>query len=248
MTDVILRSDKDGVATLTLNRSDKLNSLTVQMFVDLRVHIDDIATKPDEIGCVVLRGAGRSFCAGNDLKDLGAGTVRPPRPNFQGLTIEALSHLPQPVIAAVHGHCFTGGLELALAADIIFANENTRFADTHGKWGIIPAWGLSARLPRRVGLSKAKEMSLTGRTYSAADAHAMGLVNICVADDAFEAELSTLTRDITANSWHSNRGYKRLYDEADNLSLEVGLAQEIFRSPGRAKNAMDLIAGFGKKD
>ena len=94
--------------------------------------------------------------AGHDLKDIAAGE-KPPKPWFQGETIEALANLPQPVISAVHGHCYTGALELALGGDMIVASANAKFADTHARWALTPVWGMSQRLPRRVGEAKAKK-------------------------------------------------------------------------------------------
>jgi enoyl-CoA hydratase len=117
MAGLVLREDRDGLATLTLNRPEKLNSLNVEMFVELRAHVDQIARETDRIGLVVVRGAGKCFSAGHDLADIAKGE-RPPKPNFQSETIERLADLPQPVISAVHGHCYTGALELALAGDL----------------------------------------------------------------------------------------------------------------------------------
>src|SRR5271166_5237567 len=110
MPQLVLRADKDGLATLTLNRPDKLNSLNVEMFVELRAHVDRIAQETDQIGMVVVRGSGKCFSTGHDLADIAKGE-RPPKPNFQADTIERLANLPQPVVAAVHGHCYTGALE-----------------------------------------------------------------------------------------------------------------------------------------
>src|SRR5512137_1071229 len=181
MTALVLREDRDGLATLILNRPDKLNALTVDLFAELGAHVDAIARQTDSVGVVMVRGAGRCFSAGNDLADIAAGR-RPPRPHFQSEIVEKLANLPQPVISAVHGHCYTGGLELALAGDLIFAAESARFGDTHARWAMAPVWGMSQRLPRRVGTYKAREMMFTCKTYSGAEAAAMGLANFCVPD------------------------------------------------------------------
>ena len=106
MTPLVLREDHDGLATLTLNRPDKLNALTVAMFQQLQDHVLQIASETERVGLVVLRGAGKCFSAGHDLADISHGE-RPPKPSFQADTIELLAELPQPVIAAVHGHCYT---------------------------------------------------------------------------------------------------------------------------------------------
>ena len=162
MESLVIRSDADGVATLVLNRPEKLNALNVALFKELEAHVNDIEGQQDEVGCVVIKGAGRCFSAGHDLRDIEAGE-KLPRPHYQSHVIETLSNLPQPVVSAVHSHCYTGALELALAGDLILASENAKFADTHAKWALTPVWGMSQRLPRRVGKSKATEMMLEPR-------------------------------------------------------------------------------------
>src|SRR5690606_17465752 len=147
----------------------------------------------------------------------------PPKPSFQADVIEALANLPQPVITAVHGHCYTGALELALAGDLTVAAASAKFADTHSRWALTPVWGMSQRLPRRVGPSKARGMMSTARTYTGAGAAAMGLANWCVPDEQFEAELDKLAKSILANSWFSHRANKRLLMRTEGMPLEAGL-------------------------
>ncbi len=242
----VTREDRDGAAFLTLNRPDKLNALTVAMFRELREHVEALASETEKVGLVVLRGAGKCFSAGHDLKDIAAGE-KPPKPWFQGETIEALANLPQPVISAVHGHCYTGALELALASDMIVASENAKFADTHARWALTPVWGMSQRLPRRVGEAKAKEMMLTCRTYSGAQAAAMGLANVCFADATYESDLEALIREILANSWFSHRANKKLLVDTEGLPLVAGLAHEIYKGEGRGPDMEERIARFTSK-
>jgi len=246
MSNLVVREDSDGLATLTLNRPEKLNALNVELFSALDNHVAQLAHEERTVGAVIVRGAGRCFSAGHDLGDIAVGE-KLPRPNFQAGIIERLANLPQPVISAVHGHCYTGALELALAGDIIFAAESAKFADTHAKWALTPVWGLSQRLPRRVGTYKAREMMFTCATYSGAQALAMGLANICVADEVFDAELEAFARGILANSWFSNRANKRLLVETDGLPLEAGLAHEVFRGAGRGPDMEERIGRFGAK-
>jgi enoyl-CoA hydratase len=246
MSGLILREDKNGLATLTLNRPDKLNAMTVEMFVELRAHLDAIAQDTERVGLVVVRGAGKCFSAGNDLSGIAEG-ARPPKPNFQSETVERLATLPQPVISAVHGHCYTGALELALAGDLIFAAESARFADTHARWSLTPIWGMSQRLPRRVGTYKAREMMFTCRTYAGAEALAMGLANWCVPDAVFDEELKKVADTILANSWFSHRGNKRLLMETDGLPIGAGLAHEVYRNPGVGPDMRERIAAFTSK-
>ena len=146
--ELVMRIDTGGLATLTLNRPDKLNALTPQVFVQLRAHIDAIA-QDKTVRCVVLAGNGRSFCAGHDLPAIAAGE-HGPSPDFEAETIDALEALPQPTIARIQGHCLTGGLELALGCDLLVAAESALIGDTHGQWGLAPIWGMSVRLPERV--------------------------------------------------------------------------------------------------
>jgi len=206
---LVLRDDAEGVATLTLNRPDKLNALNPAMFVELRRHIDALAEQTDTVGCVVLTGAGRAFCAGHDL-DAIATAERAPSRHFEPETVDALEALPQPVIGKIHGYCFTGALELALACDFLVTTETTTFADTHGKWGLVPVWGMSVRLPERVGRAVAKELMFTSRRIDGREAVRIGLVNRCVADGELDGAVAALAAEIVANSWGTNRIDKQL--------------------------------------
>ena len=246
MAELVLRKDDNGLCTLLLNRPDKLNALNIEVFKELRAHVDDLAKKFDTIGCVVLRGNGRCFSAGHDLSAIGAGED-PETVMLQPETIKRLANLPQPVITAVHGHCYTGALELALAGDIIIAAKSARFTDTHGKWALTPIWGMSQRLPRRVGVAKAKEMMFTTRTYTGDEAAAMGLANMCVPDEDFEAEIEALARSILATSWFTNRANKRLLLNTDGMALDDGLRYEIEHNEGIGPDAGERISAFGKK-
>ena len=246
MSQLVLREDREGLAILTLNRPDKLNALTVAMFQQLRGHVQRIANETERIGLVLVRGAGKCFSAGHDLADIAHGE-HPPKPSFQADTIELLAELPQPVITAVHGHCYTGALELALAGDMIVAAESAKFADTHARWALTPVWGMSQRLPRRIGMAKAQEMTYTARSYSGTEAQAIGLVNWCVPDASFEAELGKFTAAILANSWFSLRANKRLYRDTDGMALRAGLSHEIHRTEGRGPDMDERIAGFMNK-
>lgn len=246
MSELVLREDRDGLATLTLNRPDKLNALTVAVFQALRQHVLRLAGETERIGLVVVRGAGKCFSAGHDLADIAHGE-HPPEPHFQANTIELLANLPQPVISAVHGHCYTGALELALAGDMIVASESAKFADTHAKWALTPIWGMSQRLPRRVGMAKAQEMTYTARTYSGSQAVTMGLANWCVPDAGFDAEVEKFARSILANSWFSLCANKRLYCKTEGMALGAGLSYEIHRTEGHGPDMEARIAGFTNK-
>jgi len=242
MEALVLREDRDGLARLTLNRPDKLNALSMELFVELDDHVAAIEADP-AVRAVLLKGAGTCFSAGHDLGGIAEGEGHA-RPNFQAHVIERLANLPAPVIAGVHGHCYTGGLELALAADLIVAARSARFADTHARFSLVPVWGLSARLPRRVGTYKAREMMFTCRTYSGEEAAAMGLANLCVADEDYDAALSEMAEMVLAQSSHSHRANKRLLIETDGLPLGASLAHEIYNGAGRGPDMRERIAAF----
>jgi enoyl-CoA hydratase/carnithine racemase len=244
MSELVLRQDTGRVATLLLNRPDKLNALNVDLFKALEEHVADLETAP--AGVVVLRGAGRCFSAGHDLSDIAAGEALP-RPNYQSHVIERLADLPLPVVSAVHGHCYTGALELALAGDIILAAEGAKFADTHARWALTPVWGLSQRLPRRVGTYKAREMMFTCRTYSGREAEAMGLANFTVPDDEFDTAIEALGEQILANSSFSHAANKRLLTATDGMSQGAGLAHEIYHGEGRGPDMAERIAAFSQR-
>lgn len=240
---LVVRRDEGGRATLVLNRPDKRNAINRALFRELRAQLKQIA-EDDAIGLVVLRGAGGNFSAGHDLKE-------PPHADALGwlrqemLTIEQLTRLRQPVIAAVEGFCYTGGLELALAADLIICDETARFADTHGKWGLVPGWGLSQRLPRRVGQAKALEMMLTSRPYDGRAAAAMGLANECVAAGELDQAVDSLGQSILANSWHSNAANKQLVYATDGMRIADGLDHELMRNAGF--DPANRRSAFGKQ-
>ncbi|MCK9541273.1 MAG: enoyl-CoA hydratase/isomerase family protein [Novosphingobium sp.] len=242
---LVLREDRDAIATLTLNRPDKRNAVNRDLFKAFRRHVGDLENSED-IGLVVIRGAGDCFCAGHDLSE-------PPHKDALGwlrhelMTLERLTRMRQPVIAQVHGTCYTGGLEFALTADFIVAGESARFADTHGKWGLVPGWGLSQRLPRRVGQAKALEMMLTCRPYSGREAEAMGLANLCVPDAELDGAVRDLAATILANSWHSNAANKKLVYDTDGLPLAQGLNHELIRNEGFDPKAKERRATFKKK-
>jgi len=246
MPGLVERSDADGVAVLCLNRPELLNALSPKLFEELRAHVDRLATETATVGCVVLRGAGRSFSAGNDLRAIQAGE-RAPSPHFQAETLDRIERLPQPVIAAVQGHCYTGALELVLACDLLIAAESARFADTHGKFGMTPTWGMSQRLPRRIGPLRAKALMFDGKPVSGAEAVALGLANLCVADAELESRALAWAREIAASSWFTLRTEKTLLRGGEALGLDEALAYERANSPGAGPDLAERLKSFGRK-
>ena len=245
MTQAILREDFDGWTKLTLNRPDKLNSLTVEMFALLRGHVEDLAASSG-IGCVVIQGAGKCFSAGHDLGGIAEGES-PPSKGWHSETLRMIEKLPIPVVAAVHGHCYTGALEVALAADFIIASETARFGDTHAKFALTPVWGMSVRLPRRVGIATAKRLMFTAEMFGAEEAVRIGLAEYAVPHEAFNAEVERLATQIAVQSHFSHAANKRLLDRADGKAADEALIREWMEGEGRGPDMQERIkAVMGK--
>ena len=245
MSDLVTRQDENGLSWLTLNRPDKLNALTVGMFKELRQHVIDLR-KDESIGCVILRGAGKCFSAGHDLADIAEGEDVPSR-GWHSETLRLMEKLPKPVIAGVHGHCYTGALEVALAADFILAADTAKFADTHAKWALTPIWGMSQRLPRRVGAATAKRLMFTAETVRADAALEMGLCEAVFEEAKFEDELRAFAQKILANSSFSHAANKRLLEATDSDPMDAGLQWEITENEGVGPDMHDRINAFMKK-
>jgi enoyl-CoA hydratase/carnithine racemase len=244
----ITRVEANGLCTLSLNRPDKLNALDTASFEALDAHCAALEQATDIIGCVVLRANGKAFCAGADLGALGVDSAGTPiDPRFKPGVIDRLSRLPQPVIAAVHGVCYTGGLELTLACDFILADATARFADTHGKFGLVGAWGMGPRLSRRLGTPLAKRLMMTARTVLADEARDIGLVDELVETGGLDSSIASLTAEILANSWHTNFAVKRALRETEGMSLATALAHEHYTYPGLAPDHRERIDRFAKK-
>jgi enoyl-CoA hydratase/carnithine racemase len=244
MNSLVRRENSGGVATLTLNRPEKLNALSKDMFEALDAHVDALGRERRKIGLVILRGAGGHFSAGYDMDEVLEHVKAHAKPHFHSEVIQKVANLPQPVISAVQGHCSTGAMELALAADLIIAAESAHFSDVYARWGLTPVWGLSLRLPHRIGFAKASEMMLTCRSYTGRQAEAMHLANFCFPDERFDAELAALSADILSNSWYANQVNKRALIEIDGLSLHDAHALEMFKNEGLAPDAAERVAKF----
>jgi enoyl-CoA hydratase len=247
MSSLVLREDHDGVATLTLNRPEKLNALSKDVFEALEEHVHAIGRQTKTVGVVVLRGAQGNFSSGYDMNEVLEYVKADAKPHYNSEVIDKLANLPQPVISAIEGHCSTGALELALAADLIVASESAKFCDVYAKWGLTPVWGLTLRLPHRIGTAKASEMMLTSRFYSGREAQAMHLANFCFPDTSFEAELAALCTDILANSWYANMVIKRALIETDGLTLRDAYALDMFKNEGLAPDAAKRVTKFCQK-
>lgn len=202
----ILVEKKAGVAKVTLNRPDALNAISPQMLAELISAFNEI-DRDDRIQVVVLRGAGRCFCAGLDLKTAGSwlenGDEEAVRSQIAeaGFAIgEVIDQVRQPVVAAVHGYAITGGFYLAYCCDIIIASEDATFQDTHVRWGLVPAWQESQRLLKLVGIPRAKYLFYTSERVSAREMEAMGLVSKVVPEGKLDEAVAEITAKILKQS------------------------------------------------
>jgi enoyl-CoA hydratase len=221
----------DHVLLVILNRPDARNALNTQMGLELRELWRELYVDGGELRCIVLTGAGdKAFCAGADLKERRGMAQREWRRQhaiFEQM-IQAQIACPLPVIAAVNGAAFAGGLEMVAAADFAYAAEGARFALTEVSLGIIPGAMGTQTLPRAVGVRRAKEIVLTALPFDAADALAWGLVNrVFASQDALrEGALATAAR-IAANAPLSVRQAKRALSVAPDVDLATGYAFEL---------------------
>jgi len=222
----------DGIATLTFNRPEALNALTPDLLRETEQALDEISADTT-IGVVVVTGKGRAFSAGVDLKalqekglNLTTGNVGDDLNASARRVQQKLENMPQATIAKVNGFCFTGGVELMLACDIVIAAREAKFGDTHAKLGLRPTWGMTQRLPRRVGMMRAKELSFSARTIDGVEAARIGLVLEAVPGDELDGFVDELSAAIAANSAGSIAAYKDLYHVADNSGQDEGLAYE----------------------
>ncbi len=235
MSSALLLIDKsDAIATLTLNRPKSMNALSGALRAAISTAFQEIQADP-EIRVAILTGAGRAFCAGLDLKELGGGSGEQTADVVQGDIMDTMAAFDGPIIGAVNGHAITGGFELALACDILIASDQAKFADTHARVGILPGWGLSQKLPRLIGVARAKEVSFTGNTVTAAQAYEWGLVNRVVAPEALLPTCQALAADMTSCVPSILTGYKRLIDDGYGMDLSSAMLMENERAVASAR-------------
>ena len=246
----------DHLAVVTLSRADKHNALDVPMIEGIIAAATRVAEEPG-VRAVVLHGDGPSFCSGLDVIGVMAGQsglegvldpLRGEVPNWFQRAAYDWIRVPVPVIAAVHGNCLGGGLQIALAADIRIASPDARLSVMEIKWGLIPDMSITRTLPRLVGIDLAKELTYTGRLLSGSQADELGLVTH-VDEQPFEAA-RRLAAEIAAKSPDAIRGAKRLFDDAwtgsaqESLALEAEIQLGLVGSPNQLAA---LAAGAQKR-
>jgi len=219
---LVLYEQQDGVVIITLNRPDAYNALS-KALIDQLIDCIKRAEGDDAVKALVLTGNGKAFTAGVDLKEL---TTNAAALEDDSAIISIFKDRKKPMIGAINGFTFTGGLELALSCDLLYASENAILADTHCKVGIMPTWGMSQRLPRLIGVGRAKEMSLSGRKINAQTALEWGLVNRVFPADQLLNEAVKLATEIAQNNDITVAGMKSLIDAGMNMGLGDALEHE----------------------
>jgi enoyl-CoA hydratase len=233
--------DRNGVRTVTFNRPEARNALTVAMRNEFCAAMD-AADRDASVRAVIVTGTDPVFTAGVDFKEVNPSPDARQR-RFNVDPGRALRAMRTPVVCAVNGACVSGGLEIALSASFIVASDRARFADTHARLNVVPAWGLSALLPRAVGLRKAREMSMTGNFVDAPEAARLGLVNHVVPHE----DLIPFTRDLVGQIAEKAAVAEvlALYDQGADLALSASLALENAHIAGTAWDA-DAFEAAGR--
>ena len=229
----VLYEANEGLATITLNRPHAKNALSSALMRDLTAALES-ATQDEAIRVVILTGAGDAFCAGVDLKEFGQlqGSADPAeRPDCW----RAMDACTKPIIGAINGPAITGGFEIALACDVLIAGTHARFADTHGRVGVLPGAGLSQRLSRAIGIYRAKYLSLTGNFLSAREAADWGLVSHVVEDAALLPTARQIAQDMLGLMPHMLPAMKAMIDDGFSTSFGEGMQLEAQRSRDQIK-------------
>ena len=226
-SDLVLCARDGSVAEVTLNRPEVMNALSFDLRAELTATFRNLASD-HSCEIVILTGAGRAFTAGLDLKEMGGETSSGNNTTDTSVIdlSDAVGLLKVPLIGAINGFAITGGFELALMCDILIASTKARFADTHARVGVVPGWGLSQRLPRLVGINRAKELSLSGNFLDAQTAYNWGLVNRVVDPDDLLPSARALAQDILSTDRTTREAMLDIMDRGWNTTLAEGLNVE----------------------
>jgi enoyl-CoA hydratase len=246
--------EKHGrTAWIYLNRPDEMNAISKELVQELDQGLRH-GEKDDEIRVLVLSGKGNAFCAGADLKDFLAGLQGKsgPGPDFLDQITSLFQRLrlyPKPVIAALNGLTMAGGLELAMACDLVIAAKSAKIGDAHANYGVFPGAGGAAILPGRIGLNRAKYLLFTGGLISAEEVMAFGLVNRVVQDDLLEETVQALAERLAEKSPLVLRRMKEVANSSLDQSQEAALRHEMLnlRDHMRSHDMMEGLMAFSEK-
>ena len=218
---------RQNVALVTLSRPEAYNALNRALSQAIVATFNNLAAN-EQVHAIVLTGAGRAFCAGVDLKELSEnpGVLKNGGMGTDSPLVRAIRDCGMPVLGAVNGPAVTGGFELALACDFLYASPAARFADTHARVGLLPGWGLSQNLGRLIGINRAREASLTGNFISAEQALAWGLVNRICPEECLLEETLKAAAQIAESNPATVSAMRSLMNDGDLLSLGDALELE----------------------
>ena len=224
-----LESPQEHTVLLTLNRPEVVNAMNTQMGIDLLDAFLDLGSRPNDQRCIVLTGAGRVFCGGGDLKQRNGMTDQQWQDQHYIFehAIRAMIDCPVPIIAAVNGAAYAGGMEMSLCCDFIYASETARFALTEVTLGIMPGAGGTQNLPRAVGARRAKEILLTGKPFTVQQAFEWGMVNRICKPENLMAEALETAAVIAANAPISTRQIKQSVNMGSGMDLRSAMMFEI---------------------
>jgi enoyl-CoA hydratase/carnithine racemase len=223
--DLVLRTDHGAVRVLTLNRPQARNALNRGLIRALYAALK-AADHDASVRAVVLTGTDPAFCAGIDLKEAARDGLKYFDEFKTQSCISAVAEMRTPIVGAINGSTFTGGLELALGCDFLIASERAVFADTHARVGILPGGGMTARLPRVVGGAMARRMSMTGEVVDAVRAERIGLVTEVVVHDRLLARAVELAAKIAEVPKPTMLGLKEIYVRGASVVVDAALAAE----------------------
>lgn len=250
--ETLLVSKEDHLLTVTLNRPDAGNALNTLMLEEMVDLFAGLYVRPGDTRCLILTGAGdRIFCAGGDLKERKGMTDEAWRAQH-ALTEQMIRHIhecPVPIIAAVNGAAVGGGCELAVAVDFAYAAETARFALTEVTLGILPGAGGTQNLPRAVGVRRAKEIVLTGSSFSAQDALSWGVVNKVCAPDKLMDEVKAVANRICGNAPIAVQQAKKAVTMSTQLDLHSGYRFELeaYYRTIPTKDRLEGVLAFNEK-
>jgi len=246
----IILEKKEGVATLTLNRPEKLNAINRKMTEELENAMAEIS-KDKDVRVLVITGAGRAFCSGADVSDMTEATPVESRHwvHEANKIILAVTELEKPVIAKVNGFAVGIGCSLALSADMIIASENAQFSLLFSRIGLIPDGGSLFHLPRLVGPAKAKELIFTAKMVDAKEAERIGLINKVVPANELDNEVNTLAKQLAEGPTLAYGMAKKIINKGLNMDLGSVLECEAFGQTlaGTTEDAREGVTAFLEK-
>ncbi|GFQ07439.1 probable enoyl-coa hydratase mitochondrial [Phtheirospermum japonicum] len=250
---IFIHREPNGVAYVIINRPKSLNSLTRPMMTDLAGSIKRLASE-DSVRVIVITGSGRAFCSGVDLT-AAEGVFKGDVKDVETDLVAQMERCKKPIIGAINGFAVTAGFEIALACDLLVASKEAKFMDTHARFGIFPSWGLSQKLSRIIGPSRAREASLAATPITAEQAEKWGLVNHVVDGSELLLKTQQLAEAIIKNNQDLVLRYKEVLNDGFKLDLTRALALEKERAheyydgmtKEQFKKMQEFIAGRSSK-